>query len=153
MLFKELRAGQTVHMLNRMTAECKTGTVEENPSGPHYVPTQPTMMVDVTISTDGIRRTYTIPENLSVTYAEQWCICTDQADMKRELEGMQAALQKHISETPGKEKLLEKVKEKLLELNPQAKREQEYEDRLARLETGMNDIATMLKKMNGEKSE
>lgn len=151
-LFKDTKEGQNVFLFNRDTAEYKIGTITSQPTMPHYAPSQPILMVDVTIKTDDVIKTYSIPENLSVTYAGDWCIATEQQDLLREVETLDMKAEKAISEVPKLQEIREKCKKLKLDLNPQLKIQQATEERFGRIETNMEQLSAMFREfMNTQK--
>lgn len=102
-------------------------------------------MTDIAIRTDGEEKTYSIPENLALTYAGDWCLATEQHDLLREVEALDAQAEKQIADVPRLEEIREKCKKLKLDLNPQLKQQQETEQRFGRLEKNMEELSTMFK--------
>lgn len=146
MLFKDLKQGQLVHILDRKSAEYMTGKVVETPSLPHYDNRQPTMTVDVNIDIKGEKRVYAIPENLAVTYAGDLCIATEQKDLLNEVEQIEAKADEAIADYPRQQKVKEKCRQLVLDLNPSLKTQQANEARLNRLEQGQEKLLGMLER-------
>lgn len=144
-LFKDAKEGQTVYLFNRNNAEYKEGVVSSAPSIPHYVPNQAVLMTDVSIRVEDSEKVYSIPENLSLTYAGEWCLATEQQDLLREIESVDAKAEKTINDLPRLEQIREKCKKLKLDLNPQLKAQQATEERFGRLEKNMEDLSSMFK--------
>lgn len=144
-LFKDSKAGQNIYMFSRQNADFKVGCVSSAPSIPHYVPNQAVLMTDIAIKVDGEEKTYSIPENLALTYAGDWCIATDQQDLLREVEALDAQAEKQIADLPRLEEIREKCKQLKLDLNPQLKQQQLTEERFNRIESNMADLTSMFK--------
>ena len=130
-------------MLNRDTAEYTTGTIVSTPSYPHYEPGHPTMVVDMRIKVGEIERPYSIPENLSVTYAGDWCIATDQRDLLAELDLMEQASDKGIADYERHKARKQKCIDLRPLLSPELKERKETDERIGRLETGMENLTAM----------
>lgn len=143
LLFKDAKQGQTIYLLNRETAEYTTGTILSTPTFPHYEPGHPTMVVDVKIKVGEKELTYSIPENLSVTYGGDWCIATDQHDLLTELDAIEAASDKAIADYDRHKERKQKCASLRPVLNPELKEKQQTEERLTRIETGMENLSTM----------
>lgn len=143
-LFKDLKQGQIVHVLDRKTADYMTGKVEETPSLPHYDNRQPAMSVDVKINIKGDSRIYAIPENLSVTYAGDLCIATEQTDLVQVVDDIEKKADEAIADYPRQKEVKEKCKHLALELNPTKKAQIENEERLNRIEQQQDKMFNML---------
>lgn len=144
-LFKDAKAGQNIYMFSRNNADFKVGCVSSAPSIPHYAPNQAVLMTDIVIKVDGEEKTYSIPENLALTYAGDWCLATDQHDLLREVEALDVQAEKQIADVPRLEQIREKCKQLKLDLNPQLKQQQETEQRFGRLEKNMEELSSMFK--------
>lgn len=68
MIFKDIKSGYPVYMLDRGKMEAVTGKVV-GVSGPRYMQMQgiqqTQIVVDITIETEGVSQQYAIPESLS----------------------------------------------------------------------------------------
>lgn len=145
LLFKDTKEGQNVYMFNRKSAEYKVGSVSSAPSLPHYVQNSAVLMTDVIIKVEGSEKTYSIPENLSLTYAGDWCLATEQHDLLREVEALDAQAEKQIADVPRLEEVRERCKQLKLDLNPQLKAQEETEKRFSRLESNVSELTSMMK--------
>jgi hypothetical protein len=58
------------------------------------------MVIDVTIESNGKTATYTIPENLSVTYAGDIVLATDKQGLIAEVESMKNTAEKILESVP-----------------------------------------------------
>ena len=152
LLFKNAKVGQIVHILDRKTAEYFVGKVEQPVSAPHFEPNNPTLMVDVVINVDGQTKMFSIPENLSATYAGDLCLATDQAELLSELDQMELQGEKDLAEVPRIEKMLKAVKERKMQLNPALKEKKEQDQRMERLENSVQNLADMFQKFMKAKS-
>lgn len=144
-LFKDAKEGQTVYLFNRNNAEYKEGVVSTVPTMPHYVPGQAVMMTDVSIKVEDSEKVYSIPENLSLTYAGDWCLATEQQDLLREIESLDAKAEKTINDVPRLEQIRDKCKKLKLDLNPQLKAQIDNERRFDKIEKNMEDLSSMFK--------
>lgn len=138
-------------MFCRHDADFKSGTVVTQPSVPHYSPNQPVFMVDVCIKLDDVEKTYSIPENLSLTYAGDWCIATECQDLLREVELLDQQAEKSINDVPRLEEIRERCAKLKLDLNPSLKERKENDERIARLESSVTRLTDMFAKfMNNQ---
>lgn len=152
LLFKNAKVGQVIHFMDRKTADYYTGKVEQPVSAPHFEPNNPTLMVDVVVSVDGQCKTFSIPENLSATYAGELILATDTSDLLTELDQMQLQGEKDLQEVPRIEKMLKAIKERKMQLNPALKQQQEQDRRMERLESSVESLAEMFKKFMSNKT-
>ena len=90
------------------------------------------------------RVSITVPETASVNYANHLMIASDQNSLLPELQSLADESEKIIAAAPAHEERLKKIKELQVELNPQAKREQEYDKRLAAIEKSQQEMAAMI---------
>ena len=153
LLFKNMKVGQLVHVLDRKTAEYYTGKVEQPVGAPHFEPNHPTLMVDVAINFDGNTKTFSIPENLSATYAGDLCLATETSELLGELDQMEVQGQKVIEDVPRIEAMLAKIKERRLELNPVLKEKKEQDKRIERIENSVQNLATMFERFIKSKED
>lgn len=121
MLFKDLKQGQQVYVLDRKLAEYYTGTVEDTPSLPHYDPRQPIMMVDIRMNIKGESRVYSIPENQSLTYTGELCISVEQRDLIPIVKEIELKADEALADYARQKKVKERCKSLILELNPELK--------------------------------
>lgn len=144
MTFKEIRQGGTVHILDRDKLELRQGTVTAV-SFPRMNIQQPTvqnvgMVVDVTIESDGKPATYTIPENLCVTYANNIVLSTDMQGLAAEVERMKTDAERVLASVDRHKAMIEKSSELLAKLNPQYKERQETEKRFRGIEGDIGNV-------------
>lgn len=143
-LFKDLKQGEAVHVLDRKSAEYFVGTVEDTPSLPHYDSRLLVTTVDVRLNIKGDSRVYSIPENLSVTYSNDLCIATDQHDLIAIVDEIAAKADEAIANYPHQLEVRDKCKALALELNPERKAKQENEERMTRMEERQDKMFAML---------
>ena len=103
------------------------------------------MVVDVTIEAEGKTATYTIPENLSVTYAGNLVLSTDRQGLVNEVEAMKTAAEQALSSMERQKEILAKSSALLAELNPAFKEKQETEKRFGQIEYSICEIKDLLK--------
>lgn len=144
-LFKDTKEGQTVYLFNRNNADYKQGIISSAPTIPHYVPNQPVLMTDVSIKVEDEEKVYSIPENLSLTYAGDLCIATEQQDLLREIDSLDAKAEKTLNDVPRLQDIRERCKQLKLDLNPQLKSQLETEKRFEKLESNIGELSSMFK--------
>lgn len=104
-----------------------------------------TMLVDVTIEADGRTATYSIPENLAVTYAGSTVLSTDREGISREIEAMRATAEQILSSVDRQKEILDKTQSLLAELNPAYKEKKETDERFNRIEGDMSEMKSMVR--------
>lgn len=155
MLFKELKQNYPVYILDKQAVSFTQGKVV-NVSLPRMnlsngtigmMPTSSptTMLVDVTIETDGRTATYSIPENLAVTYAGNIVLSTDREGIGREVEAMRATAEQVLSSVDKQKEILDKAKTLLAELNPAFKEKKETDERFNRIEGDVSEMKSMVR--------
>ena len=90
--------------------------------------------------------TYTIPEQLSVTRANNLVLATDQKDLIQELETMKTNAKLIIDSVETQKTILQKADKLLLELNPVLKEKQQNEQRFSKIEDSLSQIAKLMEK-------
>jgi len=143
MTFREIKQGSTVHILNKDDMTVTSGNVQAV-SFPH-MGNNGGMAVDVTIETDGKAATYTIPENLSVTYANNIVLATDRQMLSGEVQRMKTEAENALASVEYHKKVIEKADELLAELNPAIREKQETERRFCNIEDSVKDVKGMIK--------
>ena len=101
---------------------------------------QSQMVVDVTIESEGKTATYTIPENLSVTYAGDIVLSTDKQGLLCEIEAMKNSAEKVLESVPRQREIIDKATTLLADLNPIYKEKKQNEERFNKMETSINKL-------------
>lgn len=99
---------------------------------------QSQMVIDITIESSNKTATYTIPENLSITYAGDIVLSTDKVCLAREVESMKNTAEKIIESVPKQKEAIEKATALLADINPVYKEKKETEQRFAKIEESIN---------------
>lgn len=155
MLFKDMKQGYPVYILQKgdtlKAVQGKTIKV----SDPYFPPApigqipSPSLntsqrFVDVTLEAEGITNTYSIPETLSVSYANNLVLSTDKEGILRDVEAMKSqseevvrSVDKHKAVISGCEKILE-------DWNPAFAEKREQDKRISGLETEVKGLSKML---------
>jgi hypothetical protein len=96
------------------------------------------MVVDVTIESGEKTATYTIPENLSITYAGDIVLSTDKQGLIYEIESMKSTAEKILESVPKQKEVVEKATALLADINPVYKEKKETEQRFAKIEESIS---------------
>lgn len=102
------------------------------------------MVVDVTIEDGGFTRTYTMPDNISVTYANNLVLSTDMEGVLREVEILKNQRTEELSKVDEYKKDVDDCEKILAEWNPVFREKRETEERFTKLETSMSDLKNMM---------
>nr|DAM87845.1 MAG TPA: ATP synthase subunit alpha [Caudoviricetes sp.] len=155
MLFKELKQNYPVYILDKQAVTFTQGKVISvslprmgvgNGTMPMMPTSSPTaMLVDVTIEADGRTATYSIPENLAVTYAGSTVLSTDREGISREIEAMRATAEQVLSSVDRQKEILDKTQSLLAELNPAYKEKKETDERFNRIEGDVSEMKSMVR--------
>ena len=155
MLFKELKQNYPVYILDKQEVTFTQGKVISvslprmgvgNGTMPMMPTSSPTaMLVDVTIEADGRTATYSIPENLAVTYAGSTVLSTDREGISREIEAMRATAEQVLSSVDRQKEILDKTQSLLAELNPTYKEKKETDERFNRIEGDVSEMKSMVR--------
>ena len=149
-IFKNIQKNQTVYILDKAAMELKEGTVKDNQ--PHIGSTYTMsagaqMMRDVTIESEGKQLTYTIPEQLTVTYAADLVLSTDREGLSVEVERMKQAAEQQLANTEKNKRTVERAEQLMAELNPHIREKQETERRFKSIEGDISGIRGMMKQL------
>lgn len=115
--------GSTLYILNKQDITITDGKVI-SVGFPHLdLNTKPAMgqsqmVVDVTIEANSKTATYSIQENLSVTYAGDVVLSTDKQGLMAEVEQMKNTAEKILESVPKQKEVVDKTTVLLSELNP-----------------------------------
>lgn len=144
--FKDIKQGDTIHVLDKGTMEVKACKVQAV-SFPHLDVQQPSqgMVVDVTLEMDGKVATYVINESASVTYAGNLALAIDQQALCPTIEKMKQDAERILASVEHQKEVLSKADELLASLNPVLKERQQTEQRFRALE---NNVSSMDEKVD-----
>lgn len=149
-IFKNIQKNQTVYILDTKTLQLKEAHVTDNQ--PHIGSTytmgmQTQMMRDVTLESEGRQQTYTIPEQLSVTYAADIVLSTEREALSAEVERMKQAAEQQLANTEKNKRTVERAEQLMAELNPHIREKQETERRFKSIEGDISGIRGMMKQL------
>lgn len=149
MLFKEIKQNYPVYILDKQEFQIIQGKATAV-SFPRVEMNQKTgrteMVVDVTVEANGKTATYSIPENLSVTFAGNLVLSTDKQGLTGEVEAMVANADQILSSVPRAQKIKDTASAILADLNPVYKEKQETEKRFGKIEGSISDMKDMMQK-------
>jgi hypothetical protein len=163
MNFKEIKPGYPVYILDKQGLTVVEGKVTAV-GFPYYpVPKEPAaigatphtmqpqgMSIDITIDAGGKTATYTIPEHLSVTYAGNIVLSTDQQGLTREVEAMKNAAQQVLDSMNRQKEIIAAASGLLEQLSPVYKERAATEKRFAALEGAVSEIKGLIQGLANE---
>lgn len=143
MLFKDIKQNYPVYILDKQDLSVIQGkatsvSFPRMDMNPKIGKTE--MVVDVTIEVNGKTGTYTIPENLSVTYAGNLALSTDKQGLSGEIEAMKNNAEQILASVDRQKEILSKTSSLLAELNPVYREKQETEKRFGVIETQVSEV-------------
>lgn len=149
MQFKDIKQNYPVFILDKKEMTVTTGKatavgfprMEMNPkTGKQEI------VVDVTIEANGKTGTYAIPEGLSITYADNIVLSTNQQGLATEIEALQNAAKQYFQMKDYQQKVLDTAPTLLAELNPVYKEKQETENRFNKIEGSIIEMKELMMK-------
>lgn len=158
MLFKDMKPGYPVYILEKDAVRTSTGKVvnvsqprfaNANAAGGNFQATAQ-MYVDVTIEADGQTRTYSIPDTLGVTYAGSVVLSTDREGILRDVEAMKSQSEEALRNVERHRETIAACEKILEEWNPVFAEKKRQDERISGLENEVRDIGSMLKNFINE---
>lgn len=131
MIFRDIKQHNKVYILDKMNVTIDEGIVTA--VGIPQPNLEGKIVIDVTINVKDKQATYTIPEQLSVTRANNLVLATDQKDLIQELETMKTNAKLIIDSVDTQKTILQKADKLLLELNPVLKEKSKMNRDLVKL--------------------
>lgn len=150
MLFKDLKSGYPVFIMHK-EPEISISQAKVNGNPTTHWPQNPginnpmQMMVDVTLEENGVIQTYTIPDNLSITYTGNGMVLSTESEgIIRELEAMKNHSEEEISKVPKHEKIIASCDKLLAEWSPTFKEKAATEERFNKIEGSINELKNLI---------
>ena len=156
MLFKDMKPGYPVYLLDKETIKTATGKIV-NVGQPHFpnpmagnLSQTTQMLVDVTVESDRQTRTYSIPDTLSVTYAGTLVLSTDREGILRDVEAMKSRSEEVLKEVEKHRYTITECDKILEEWNPAFAEKKRQDERISGLESEVKGLGSMLREFIGE---
>lgn len=150
MIFRELKAGYTVHFVTK-NPPLRYGTGKVINVGLPQIDRQSMnatqMVVDVTVEMEGKTRTYTVPESHGTAYAPDMIVSIDKDAIVRELEAMRTQADDALAKTEYYKQVREQASEIMSDLNPAEKEKRKTEERMSKIESNMESISSMVSEL------
>lgn len=144
MIFRDIKQHNKVYILDKVNVTIDEGIVTA--VGIPQPNREGKIVIDITINIKDKQATYTIPEQLSVTRANNLVLAIEQKDLIQELEVMKTNAKLIIDSVDTQKTILQKADKLLLELNPILKEKQQNEQRFNKIEDSLSQIAKLMEK-------
>ena len=147
MTFKDIKQSYSVYILDKQDMNVSQAKVSAV-SFPRVdimskVANTTQTVVDVTLDCNGKVATYTIPENLSVTYAGNIVLSTDKEGLIHEIEAVKNNAEQIIASVDKQKQILDKANTLLSDLNPIYKEKKETDLRFTKIENSISEMKDM----------
>lgn len=151
MIFRDIKQGYPVHILNKQELTISQGKVAS--AGFPRLDTNPMsgkteMVIDITVD-DGSGKTgsYVIPEGLSVTYAGNLVLATEKAALAGEVEAMKSSAEQALAAVDRQREIVDKAGALLSELNPAYREKAENDKRFDALEGSVGELKGLVRSL------
>ena len=148
MLFKDIKQNYPIFILDKQeliiiqgkAANVGFSRLEVNPNTG-----KSEMVIDITVEVNGKTTSYVIPENLSVSYAGNLVLSTNQQGLANEVRSMQVASDQYFAAESYQKRVKEKSPRLLAELDPAFRDKQETEKRFGKIEGSISEMKDIMK--------
>ena len=154
MTFKDIKTNNTVFILDKNNLKVIPAKVI-NASQPKIDMSKPnscmsgtTLIVDIDLNIEGKTVSYSIPENLDITYTNTGLVlATDPNKLINEVNILHQEANDQLAKKEYYENIINKTPDLLAELNPQLKEKQETDRRLNLMESSMSTMQSDISKI------
>ena len=154
MTFKDIKTNNTVFILDKNNLKVIPAKVI-NASQPKIDMSKPnscmsgtTLIVDIDLNIEGKTVSYSIPENLDITYTNTGLVlATDPNKLINEVNILHQEAKDQLAKNEYYENIINKTPDLLAELNPQLKEKQETDRRLNLMESSMSTMQSDIPKI------
>lgn len=154
MTFKDIKTNNTVFILDKNNLKVIQAKVI-NASQPKIDMSKPnscmsgtTLIVDIDLNIEGKTVSYSIPENLDITYTNTGLVlATDPNKLINEVNILNQEAKDQLAKKEYYENIINKTPDLLAELNPQLKEKQETDRRLNLMESSMSTMQSDISKI------
>lgn len=141
--FKDIRAGHTLHLFDKEKKEYTPSKVE-SVKPPYFATTGVQKMVDIAVLVGGESKTYAVPEDASVAYANTLMIATDKEQVKLEVQSVRGAAEARLKSHDSDVACVERCDKVLEQLDESIAEKRETERRFASIEQKLNELISKL---------
>ena len=156
MIFKELKKGLPVYILNKNNLDYNQGKVIQDATPPRIGSTfGQGLLTDVSIESGGITKIWTLPADQKVAEMQNdsdTIIAIDKSTILAMIKSIHGECESYLEGVPHYEEKLEKAKALIAELDQTYKQQQQTEERFTKIEQSIDSIneslALILKAVN-----
>lgn len=154
MTFKDIKQNNTVFILDKNNLKVISAKVI-NASQPKIDMSKPnscmsgtTLIVDIDLNIEGKTVSYSIPENLEITYTNTGLVLAiDPNKLVNEVNSLHREAKDQLAKKEYYEEVIKKTPDLMAELNPQLKEKQETDRRLNTMESSISNMQSDISKM------
>lgn len=154
MTFKDIKQNNTVFILDKNNLKVISAKVI-NASQPKIDMSKPnscmsgtTLIVDIDLNIEGKTVSYSIPENLEITYTNTGLVLAiDPNKLVNEVNSLHREAKDQLAKKEYYEEVIKKTPDLMAELNPQLKEKQETDRRLNTMESSISTMQSDISKM------
>lgn len=154
MTFKDIKQNNTVFILDKNNLKVIPAKVI-NASQPKIDMSKPnscmsgtTLIVDIDLNIEGKTVSYSIPENLEITYTNTGLVLSiDPNKLVNEVNSLHREAKDQLAKKEYYEEVIKKTPDLMAELNPQLKEKQETDRRLNTMESSISNMRSDISKM------
>ena len=144
MIFKELKKGLPVYILNKNTLEYSQGKVIQDATPQRINPTfGQGLLTDVSIESGGVTKIWTLPADQKVAEMQNdsdTIIAIDKSTILAMIKSIHGECESYLEGVPHYEEKLEKAKKLISELDQNYKQQQQTEERFSKIEQSIEGI-------------
>ena len=148
MIFKELKKGLPVYILNKNTLEYSQGKVIQDATPQRMNPTfGQGLLTDVSIEAGGVSKIWTLPADQKVAEMQNdsdTIIAIDKSTILAMIKSIHGECESYLEGVPHYEEKLQKAKELISELDQNYKQQQQTEERFTKIEQSIDGIQSAL---------
>lgn len=154
MTFKDIKQNNTVFILDKNNLKVISAKVinasqpKVDMSKPNSCMSGTTLIVDIDLNLEGKTVSYSIPENLEITYTNTGLVLAiDPNKLVNEVNSLHREAKDQLAKKGYYEEVIKKTPDLMAELNPQLKEKQETDRRLNLMESSISNMQSDISKM------
>lgn len=154
MTFKDIKQNNTVFILDKNNLKVISAKVinasqpKVDMSKPNSCMSGTTLIVDIDLNIEGKTVSYSIPENLEITYTNTGLVLAiDPNKLVNEVNSLHREAKDQLAKKEYYEEVIKKTPDLMAELNPQLKEKQETDRRLNLMESSISNMQSDISKM------
>lgn len=143
MIFREVTQGTQLYLLDRLNVtvgQCPVASVSKPHFDPKMLGNPPSMVVDVTIDVNGVKKSYVLNEGAEFGTVENILMTPNRDVVIRELQSIQGQAEADLKMVDRKKETIEKCKSIIKDIDPSVKERMEMEGRISSLENSNKEL-------------